>query len=177
MISYTENKKLTVINLFGGPGCGKTLLAFELTRHIRLLGRSVEYVSEYAKELTFEERHAMLTEQDFIFAEQNNRLRRLVGQVDFVVIDSPLLMGLVYCHSDFPQSFYPFVVDAYNSYNNINILLKRSFDYDPIGRNQTEQEAIEKDEAIIRLLNDHVVEYMEIIPDSTTCSKILTTLR
>lgn len=173
MISYDENKKLTVINLFGGPGIGKSTLAAGLFHTMKVRGMSVELVTEVAKDLIWEGRRTMLTEQDHVFSEQNKRLRRLVGQVEYAVVDSPLLMGIAYCRDFFPKTFFPYVVETVRTYNNINILLTRTFKYDQVGREQTEEGAIEKDNIIKHLLHTYDIDHHELVSDSTTCSKIL----
>lgn len=45
-----------VINLMGAPGTGKSTIASELFSKMKWLGYDVELVSEYAKELVWEER-------------------------------------------------------------------------------------------------------------------------
>jgi hypothetical protein len=162
MLPYSENNKLTVVNFFGGPGCGKSSYASGLFHHMKITGRSVEYVPEVAKDYTWEGRHQMLTEQDYIFAKQNNRLRRLVGQVECVVSDSPLLLGLMYMPADFPASFKTFVIDAFRSYNNVNILLTRSFRYVAAGRNQTEEEAALIDRNLELFLQENDIRYTKL---------------
>ena len=49
--------KTTVINLIGSPGTGKSTIAAELFARMKWLGFDVELVSEYAKELVWEQRH------------------------------------------------------------------------------------------------------------------------
>ena len=155
MLPYIDNSRLTVINFFGGPGTGKSSGAAGLFNFMKSTGMSVDYVSEVAKDYTWEKRFHMLTEQDYIFAKQNNRLRRLVGNVQYAIVDSPLVLGLMYMPDDFPAAthFSQFVIAAFNSYSNINILLDRRTVYDPAGRNQTEDEAIEKDQQLQHFLS------------------------
>lgn len=157
---FSQNKKLTVINLLGGPGVGKSVVAAELFAIMKKQGCKVELIHEVAKDFTWEQWHTILTEQDYVFAHQHRLQRRLVAHdIDYVIVDSSLILGLFYLPDDFPQSFKQFVLDVYNSYNNINVHLQRSssFPYDPVGRNQTEHEAIEIDRKVrsfIQTLDD-----------------------
>ena len=53
-------KVKAVINLYGGPGCGKSTVSSGLFYKMKSEGYCVEYVSEYAKDLTYEERYNIL---------------------------------------------------------------------------------------------------------------------
>ena len=52
---FHENKKLTVINFFGGPGCGKSTTAAELFAKMKKANYKVELVHEVAKDFIWEE--------------------------------------------------------------------------------------------------------------------------
>lgn len=135
------NKNLTVINLFGAPGTGKSTTAALLFALMKQNYINVELVTEYAKDLVWSERTPMFKKQDYIFAKQHDKLSRLVGKVDVAVTDSPLLTGLFYVEPEYPKTFAPFCFEVFNSFSNINIFLKRTKKYVPIGRHQTEAEA------------------------------------
>ena len=45
---------MKVINLWGGPGCGKSTTAAGLFSIMKMRGHKVELVTEYAKELTYD---------------------------------------------------------------------------------------------------------------------------
>jgi hypothetical protein len=66
--------------------------------------------------------------------------------------------------TDFPASFKDYVYETYHSYNNINILIKRdpNLIYDPIGRNQTIDEAIQIDMDLRNLLVSANVPFIEL---------------
>ena len=85
-----------IINLIGGPGVGKSTIASGLFSELKQRKVSCEYVSEYAKEVTWEQTHKLLENQIHVFSEQFRRQYRLLGQVDFVITDSPLLLNTVY---------------------------------------------------------------------------------
>lgn len=143
-----KSKSLVCINMWAGPGSGKSTTSaglFYLMKHAKI---NCELVSEYAKDLTWSGRHQMFVDQDYIFAKQHHKVRRLAGQAKFAIIDSPLAMGLVYMPKDYPQSFKPFVMDVFNTYTNINIFITRVKPYSAVGRNQTEDEARALDQEI-----------------------------
>lgn len=134
---------MKVINLFGGPGHGKSTMAAGIFHRLKLNGLNVELVTEYAKDMTFEDRKNILSDQIYILAKQNRRLERLRGKVDVVVTDSPLILGLLYAPTDYYKTYEPLAVELFNSYDNVNLYLTSSkgLEYKPEGRNQTEEEA------------------------------------
>jgi AAA domain len=152
---WADNKKLTVVNFFGGPGTGKSTTAAELFALMKKKHYRVEMIREIAKDHVWERRDNIFREQDYIFAHQHRLQRRLVGHdIDYVVLDSALLLGLFYAPDDFPPSFRTFVKDVVDSYNNINIYLQRSdsIPYVEAGRNQTFEQA--------RMVDMQVYQYL-----------------
>lgn len=169
---------MKVINLYGGPGTGKSTTAAGLFQLMKLESLEAELVTEYAKDLVWSERHTMFSEQDYIFAKQNHRLRRLRNKVDWVVTDCPLLLGFMYMNEEMPgrKHFENFMRDMFNSYNNINIFLQRTKEYNPNGRNQTEKEAIAIDLAIMAFLIKEKLPFITIPADKYAPQNILSSL-
>lgn len=54
------SKKTIVVNLFAGAGAGKTTCAWEIASELKKRGIETEYVSEYAKELVWDNNMEML---------------------------------------------------------------------------------------------------------------------
>ena len=151
---------MKVINLLAGPGAGKSTIAAGLFYLMKNAGMNVELVTEYAKDLTWEGRFDLMTDQLYILAKQNRRLQRLKGQVDFVVTDSPLLLSYHYVTPEFlPVHFKNLVIELWNSYDNRNILINRRKEYNSAGRSQTEAQAIEIDKKIEQMLCDLNLKY------------------
>lgn len=165
MIDFNHNKKLTVINLLGGPGCGKSTTAHFLAGHMKAEGMKVEYVHEFAKSCVWDKRDddqgGIFTEQDYITGNQHQMIRRLVDHdIDYAILDTSLLLGLVYAPDWYPKSYKPFLLDLYNSYNNIVVYLDRGdIEYVAAGRNQNEAEAKEKDQESLKVLTDNAIPY------------------
>lgn len=141
---------MKVINLYGGPGTGKSTTAAGLFNLMKLEGMNVELVTEFAKDITWEGHLNILEDQLYILAHQNRRLHRLRDKVDYIITDSPIIMGLVY--NRVIDSFKKYVFDLFNSYDNCNYWLLRTKPYSTVGRNQTEEEARKKDYEIRDLL-------------------------
>lgn len=154
-----------VVNLFGGAGIGKSTVAAGIFYSLKRMQTSCELVTEFAKDMVWEKHDNMLQDQIMVFAQQHRRIDRLRGEVDVVVTDSPFIMGI--CYSDGRYNALPtLIVEAWNSFNNLNIVLERSTKYEQKGRVQTEQQAIEKDQQIIDLLEKRNIPYHTIDPSA-----------
>lgn len=156
---------MKVINFWAGPGSGKSTTAAGLFYEMKKQGYEVELVTEYAKDMTWEERFNVLTDQLYVLAKQNRRIHRLSGKVDWVITDSPILMGLMYKPQNYYESFNKFIFEVWNSYENLSFLLSRDFDYNPNGRNQTYEEAIDIDNRIHKFLNENNIPYHLVTND------------
>lgn len=149
-----------LINLFGGPGTGKSTCAAHLFSQLKMHTTiKVEMVYEYAKKLTYSKRQHHLKQQDYVYAKQRHDIEALIGQVDYILVDSPLLLSLAYLPNNFPQSFRIFVLEMWKEYDNINFFLKRVKPYQTYGRNQKENEAIDLDNKIYRILLDYKIPF------------------
>jgi nicotinamide riboside kinase len=169
--------KLKVINLFGEPSVGKSTTAAGLFFLMKQKGFNVELINEYAKQCVWEDRIKTLDDQLYITAKQNHQLERLRGKVEFVITDSPLILGILYSRSSnqFP-SFHKLIKEVFDSYENTNILLKRSKPYNPIGRMQNEKQAAEVRELLINLKKALKIEHDLIDGDTNAPQSILNLL-
>jgi hypothetical protein len=147
---------MKIINIFGGPGCGKSTTAAGLFFEMKKMGLNVELVTEYAKDAVWERRYDLLDDQIYIFAKQHRRISRLIGHgIDWVITDSPIPLGLVYLRDGaLSQAFPDLVMEVFGSYANYNFLLQRQWKYNPVGRNQ-------KDEEEARIYDRRVSELLE----------------
>lgn len=178
---------MKVINLFGGPGSGKSTTAAGLFYHMKLQNYKVELVTEYAKELVYEGRlEQMLDRQEVIFAEQNQRLHRLRGKVDFAITDSPLLLSVVYPEmnqqqkgvGDWPalEYFKDFVIQVISTYDNINFFLHRPSTYQAYGREHTLEQAVEIDDHMLGILRSFSIPCTEVDTSPDVIHEIISSL-
>jgi nicotinamide riboside kinase len=158
---------MIVVNFFGGPGSGKSTTAAQLFAHLKLSQLNCELVTEFAKDLTWDGATNPLAYQPLVFGQQTWRLERLRGKVDVVVTDSPLLLSLIYCHDTTPQPFHDYVKWEFDRDNNINFLLLRHKPYSPVGRNQTEEQAVTVDYTIVSLLKRLGIPNTELTGDGS----------
>lgn len=151
---------LKSINLFGGPGVGKSVTRARLFSEMKMQGFKVEEVHEYAKDMVYEDRYNILNDQLYLLAKQNRKMKRLEDKVDYCITDSPLLLNYVYL-GDVPYAvtFTKLLLDIYRQYDNINIYLERDHAYQEYGRYHNEQESIEKGEEILIMLESFNIPY------------------
>ena len=158
----------TYINLFAGPGAGKSTLAAEIFASFKKRGASVELVTEFAKDLVWENRQSTLAIQHYVSMKQFRNLARLKGKVDYVITDSPLIKDSVYARryaTELPQSFHELLFFLHaNLGDSINILLTREHQYMSEGRYQNEIEAKQIDAELRFLLELHSIDYYECAP-------------
>lgn len=166
-----------IVNLFAGPGAGKSTTAAGLFHVMKMRGESVELVTEFAKDLTYEKHTLGLGNQVTILGEQFNRLWRLQGQVEWVITDSPLPLGLLYAVGPFKRAWFAAaVLGAFETFDNRNFFIKRKKAYVVEGRNQTEAEAVEVDLRVRGLLSALDIPHLEIPGDETAVTLIGTEL-
>ena len=163
---------MKVVNLFAGPGAGKSTTAAGLFHLMKLDGMSVELVTEYAKEMTWEKRHNILTDQLYILAKQHRRVSRLRDEVEYVVTDSPFLVGILYRNEHYSETLDRLIVELWNKYENANFFLERVKAYVAVGRNQSEDEARRIDVATRDLLSRLQVPYETVVGDAEAASSI-----
>jgi adenylate kinase family enzyme len=168
-------KKPIIVNLFGGPGSGKSTTAAGVFNKLKLAGVNCEIVTEFAKHVTWKKDLNTLRNQIYVFAKQHDRMFHLKEQVDVIITDSPIIMGLIYTDwSTVSESFEQLVVDEFARPDavNVNIFINRVKPYNPIGRNQTAEEAIAKDNDIYKLLNKYSIDYTYVDGDEDAARDI-----
>ena len=150
--------KTLIVNLFAGPGAGKSTMAAGVFYDLKTLGITAELALEFAKDLTWEERYITIKDQIYIFGKQYHRIYRLLGQVDVVITDSPLLLTPIY-DSEHRELLEKLAVSEFFKMRNYNVFLLRKKAFNRRGRTQTETEALKLDMDIINMLDKHNVIY------------------
>lgn len=164
--------KTFVVNLFGGPGVGKSTLAAEVFVGLKKRDVQTEFIQEYVKAWAWEGKPVGTFDQLYILAKQLKLETRLYGKVDVIITDSPLLLSPIY------ERFY----GSKNSMSeaaalavlktaedggviHLNYLLPRTVAYDPRGRFQNEEEAKAVDRWIQTYLEYHKLPVIQVPPD------------
>ena len=176
----------TIINLYGGPGTGKSTSAAQLYAFLKQQGENAELVREYVKDWAWEKRHISTYDQIYFLGKQSRRESMLYNKVDWIVTDSPVLMGTYYA-----QLFCPLWVSegvrsltlafyhqaAEDGHKHVHVFLKRSKPYVAAGRYQTEDEAKEVDLGVRRMLKDLRFPVIECDTDEESLRNLLSSLR
>ena len=146
--------KTLICNLFAGPGAGKSTTAAAVFAEMKYRENySCELLTEIAKDRFWEGTLNTVDDQVYIFARQLYELRCMMGKMDVVVTDAPLLTSLVYQVTP-SLAFEAFVREIVEQHNNLNVFLRRTKVYSNVGRSQNEMAAIELDLEIRTLLDD-----------------------
>lgn len=171
MSNYSD--KPLVVNLFAGPGAGKTVMAMSVVVELKKRGIHAEYVSEVAKDCVYHIDNFRLSKTQIraalekisgsyvtqcqLFNEQRNRLDVFAGsnQVDVVITDSPLVLSAAYLQGDhFRSDFEDMCKTAAEDYHNLNYFLNRVVtEFETEGRIHDLSESLDKDVEIEELLN------------------------
>lgn len=163
---------MKVVNLFGGPGTGKSTNAAGVFYQLKQRCIRAELITEYAKDKVWEKAYDTLSDQLYVFGKQNHKLFRVKDKVDYAVTDSPLLLSRVY-GTHMGSTFKELVLEIFKGYDNINIFLTRHKEYDPVGRMQTFKEACGIDERIKTLLTDYNLPFTEVLANYEAVEVIL----
>lgn len=150
---------MLVVNLFGGPGAGKSKNAYLLCAALKEAGVTCELVTEWVKDAVWENRTEILACQPYIFGKQLGKLARLEGKCPVVVTDSPIPMQAYY-DPDQSQFLRGVIKEQFNKFDNLNFFMLRTEHWDPKGRLQDDiSEAMHIDSEIRTLLSDFQIPY------------------
>lgn len=172
--------KTKVINLVGSPSSGKSLIAALLFAELKMMHYRSEYVQEYAKMLVWQERLDELANQYNVTMEQYKMINSVHGKVEYICLDSPLLLGLYYnrhhpdnvCNIEKTEKM---ILNKMEEFDNIYIFIERNeeFPYETEGRihNETQSKQIAQD--FLKLLNELNIKYKSFKSDKQNIPAML----
>ena len=162
-----------VINLFGEPGAGKSTAAMDITARLKRKGINAEYVSEFAKDKVYENNGEVFKHQEYLFGKQSFKMGRVRDKVQVMVVDSPLILCIVYNNDEkLGHDFDESVWNMFNSYDNRNYLLTRKHTYEDAGRFQNEKEALDVRKQIVNALDSMNISYHNATSSELDCEII-----
>tara|TARA_R100001377_G_C3173079_1_gene103785 strand:+ start:556 stop:1101 length:546 start_codon:yes stop_codon:yes gene_type:complete len=171
-----------LINLFGGPGIGKSSISAGVFYELKRKHISCNNPYEFPKRLAWDNNMSAIKDQLYVLGNQHRGIAECYGKVDYIVIDSPVLFSLIYktwYSKGYPSEFYSesfnqMILDLHNNYNNINILLERSVgEHNDDERYQSLEDSIKIDVHCKKILDSNNIDYHTIRVDENTVTKII----
>lgn len=137
-----------VIDLYAGPGAGKSTLAAETFAVLNKQGARVELVREYVKWWAWRQHKIERWDGPYFAAKQLRMESSLYGKVDVIITDSPILMTAIYEELYQPDStlLLNFCTEIYRQQKKENVfhipcLVTREKPYVAQGRYETAEQA------------------------------------
>ena len=152
---------MLLVNLYGAPGTGKSTGAAYIYSKLKLDEVNCELVTEFAKDMVWDENKKAIYNQAYVFGNQYYRISRLENEVDVVITDSPILLSIIYNKDRrLGKEFTDLVKSVSLSYENrLDILFKRVKQYKTIGRLHNEEQSDKLYDEIKDLLDTVNPEY------------------
>lgn len=175
-----------IIDLYGGPGTGKSTSAAFLYYQLKKAGKNVELVREYVKDWAWDNRTINTYDQIYILGKQVRRESMLYGKVDWIVTDCPVYMSAFYAEKyctpilahgvkQAVEAFYSQA--AKDGHDHHHYHLNRIKAYKPERRYQSEEEAKKIDNELFMFMADMYGEDLAIDADEANLSGILLKLQ
>ena len=153
-----------IINIFGGPGIGKSSIAAGITYKLKKNHISCDQPYQFPKLLAWDDNHSAIQDQLYVLANQHRGIVKSYGKVDYIVLDSPILLSLTYRNyykgTEYPSSLYgesfdKMVLDTFNQYDNINIVLDRA---DGVHNNDERYQNLEESKELDIVIENSLIE-------------------
>lgn len=149
------------INLFGGPGAGKSTMASLLFYELKRRSIPVELASEFVKTWVYRNIKYQKYDQIYIFGKQTDaEYKYLSAGVKNVITDSPMFLSYFYAkhngHPELAEHFKAIHLIYEKDYPSVNIFLNRdSKTFIQEGRYHNYQQAIEIDNKLKEELQEN----------------------
>lgn len=171
-----------IINLFGGPGTGKSTTAAGLFALLKNMDVNAELINEYVKRWAWEGRSISSLDQFYFFGKQARKEYTLFEKVDVIVTDSPIILSSFYTNKYGPEHQKAAIRSCLESYfkscdeknvKRLNVFLQRLKTYNPKGRFQNEEQAKQLDIEILSYLSELKQDFAIIAADQKAPEEIV----
>jgi hypothetical protein len=172
--------KTKVINFVASPSTGKSLMAALIFSELKMRHYKAEYVQEYAKTLIWQDRLDDLANQYNVSLEQYRMIKSVNGKVDYICLDSPLLLGVFYnkhhdgnvCNVEKTEAM---ILSKMSEFDNIYIFLERNeeFPYETEGRIHNEEQSKVIADQLLDLLDELGIKYRKFKSDKNNVQYML----
>jgi hypothetical protein len=164
-IDYKRLRKTLIVNLFAGPGAGKSTTAAGLYSKMKNAGYDCELVREFAKDVVWEQNPTALKDQLYVTGTQSYRQTILFDKVEVIITDSPLLLGVIYFSHEnkvIEETYKKLITELFKDQHNLNFIVRRKKDFNPNGRNHNLEQSIEIDNQIENLLSKNDLWFSDV---------------
>lgn len=169
-----------VVNFIASPNSGKSLTSALVFSELKMNHQKAEYIQEYAKFLIYSNRIHELNNQYQVSYEQYKMLKPMDGIVDYLVCDSPLLLGLYYNRNHTNnicdvKKTEKLLIDKINEFNNVYIFLDKDPDlpYENEGRIHTEEQSKQIQIGLLDLLDEFNIPYLRAMSGKEDIERIM----
>lgn len=163
-----------VVNIIGGPGCGKALFSSNIIAQLSLRHKIVQSVPDIAKSMVWQRNFQGLSNQYQIGLQHFQMLDLLDGEVEFLVCEGSLPQLLFY-NKHYADNICDIaktrlqIRDWYMQHSNINVLIERGeLKYVNAGRFQNEEQARDIDRGLRALLQYEGLAFTPLKQDVET---------
>ena len=163
-----------VVNLLGGPGCGKSTAMAGVFNEMKVLGVNAEECSEWIKEKVYDGDAYPFENQIYTFAQQLRKQDAMDGKVDYIVSDSPLILSAFYGSDKYSRpEFNELVLAEFKRFNNLNVFIERPLGFQEEGRVHSQDESVAIDKRIKEYMNKHKIPFVTVQADKDIVQNIL----
>jgi molybdopterin-guanine dinucleotide biosynthesis protein len=150
-----------LVNFYGAPNSGKTVSATSLFAALKKRSVDVVLVTEFAHEKVVEENETALSNQLYIWANQQYKIFSGYRHAQVVVTDSPILLGSIY-NKDASESLHDVILTEHHKYTNLNLVmeLQDDYPYSMVGRIHSLDESKVIENRIFDLLSFHDIPFL-----------------
>lgn len=169
------------INLYGGPGSGKSTNAAKLFYEFKNRNYKIEHCTEYVKRWVYANRSVKKHDQIYLFAKQQQMEYSCIDNgVDLVITDSPCYLSAFYALENYGKDSSIFKAlmllndDYENDFPSINIFIDRKDKpYHQHGRWQSKENAILLDKKMYEFINQYCCSVSVLDYDNVSIGPIL----
>jgi nicotinamide riboside kinase len=173
--------KTIIVNLYGGPGTGKSTTAAGIYYYSKLDGINSELVREYVKKWAWENKQITKYDQNYILAKQISAQSALYNKVPLIITDSPIWLSPIYENKYQGNTKTLDVINNHitqatnDGVINLHFFIKRSKSYEQAGRYENEEHAKQIDADIINFLTAQNINFTIVQEDTEKVAPVIYT--
>jgi thymidylate kinase len=156
------------VNIWGGPGSGKSTTTAWLFANLKIAGHDIQFVEEHVKRWAYQKRPIISFDQMYLTACQVTAEDELLRSgVKHIITDCPCMLSYFFAKRNGIE-YAPLIVELARHvervYPSLNIYLYRDVSYQTLGRYETEEEAKRLDSDMLGFLQKEYKDLIVISP-------------